>query len=187
MAPGTETVEIRGDAAQLARLLLIGVAVTTAFLAIGLGWITPRRMSWVVANIVGWSGTLFFGLCTIIFAWRLLRVRDVRLRISAEGIWEPKYRKEILQWHEVKQIREYVVGNWLRRRKSVLLDVDSATERRLLGSFHSRVGAFFNRNITGTGLFLSAGGLDTTHDDLLWVLRKYWSAAKSTGNYRTPT
>ena len=165
-------IEIRGDRGKLLGLTLIGILMTTLGVALGFRWFSGIE-PWDFIQLVGLFGAVFFGFATIGSIYRLYRANDIRLKLSADGIWEQRYGNQVLPWSEIRELSVTAV----RRQPFVMLKIDRETENRLLQRPWSRVSMWLNRTMDFDGLPLSAAGLAISNDELIKLLRGFWAAS----------
>ena len=123
--PRAASVQIYGSPAKLAGLILAGAAMALLSLAIGIRLIPVQQGSF--QQFVGYSGFLFFALCTMIGAWRLVALRGPVITIDHLGIQDIRLAEKVIPWSEVRSISTWQYS----RQKAMLLAVDPALEHGL--------------------------------------------------------
>jgi hypothetical protein len=91
----SRTIEIEGSPAKLILLSVLGLVMTGASLFVVL---YPPLRTDIMAQIVGYFGTLFFGLCTLIGFVRLVRAGRPVVTISPRGIQDVRVASETIPW-----------------------------------------------------------------------------------------
>ena len=161
-------IAIAGSPTKLALLAILGVVMTglsavLAFLNLDLG---------LAAKIIGWIGTVFFGLCTLIALWRGLMERGPVITISPEGIRDTRVSASVVPWRAITGI-----STWsFQGQQAMVLAVDSAIERTLGLSLIARWSRGANRALGADGLAITASGVKIDYDALLETSLAYWQA-----------
>jgi hypothetical protein len=91
----SRTIEIEGSPAKLILLSVLGLVMTGASLFVVL---YPPLRTDIMAQIVGYFGTLFFGLCTLIGFVRLVRAGRPVVTISPRGIQDVRVASDTIPW-----------------------------------------------------------------------------------------
>jgi hypothetical protein len=123
-------------------------------------------------RLVGWTGIVFFGLCTLIAAWRFIAQRGPVITISPDGIRDIRVAADVIPWRAVRHI-----STWSYERQSaMILAVDPAIEAGLSLSTIARWSRGANTALGANGLAVTAGGVKIGYDALLATSVAYWQA-----------
>jgi hypothetical protein len=160
------TIEIEGSPAKLAILLLSGVAMTAV--SIGLLLIPDYRGD-VFVGLIGYSGTAFFGFCTLVAVVRFVRAKAVVVMISPQGIRDTRVARDVIPWSAVRGISTWTFSG----QKAMVLAVDPATEKQLALTTTARWTRRANTALGADGLCITAAGLKTDYDTLFSTSAAY--------------
>jgi hypothetical protein len=151
-------------------LLGIGIALTALSAAIAIDWI---RGGGLLIKLLMYVGVAFFGLCTIIAAWRLFTERGPVVTITPAGIRDTRVAPELIPWSAVKRI-----STWeYERQKIMVLAVDPAIERTLTLTAIARSTRGINPILGANGLCIAATGLKIEYQTLFEIACAYASHA----------
>jgi hypothetical protein len=167
----TRTIEIAGSPGKMIILVGIGVLMTAASAAIAFRLI-PDLDPDVVMVFIGYVGVLFFGLCTIIIAWRLLSTRGPVVTITPEGIRDTRVAAELVPWSGIKGMSTWEYAG----QKVLVLAVEPAVERKLTLTMIARWSRRPNRALGADGLCVTAQGLKTDYETLFRTCVDYAEA-----------
>ncbi|SDI96006.1 hypothetical protein SAMN05421869_10830 [Nonomuraea jiangxiensis] len=130
--------------------------------ALGLGIIEVKGYDPLVARIIGWVAALFFLLALVVWARRLLRGKQVVIRIDDKGIHDTRLSREPIPWQHIR-------GVSVMRQSNVsylTLDMSPADkEHFLLPS--AKLGSRLNGMPT-----ISASGLQPSVEDLRFAIHR---------------
>jgi hypothetical protein len=119
--------------------------------------------------IGGYVGSVFFGLGTVLVAWRLLHARGSAVTISPEGIHDPRIAAALIPWNAVTRI-----STWsYRRQKFVVLAIEPSVEAQLGLTRVARWTRGVNRTFGADGLCITATGLKIDFETLLQTCLAY--------------
>jgi hypothetical protein len=165
----SRTIEIEGSPAKLILLSVLGLVMTGASLFVVL---YPPLRTDIMAQIVGYFGTLFFGLCTLIGFVRLVRAGRPVVTISPLGIQDVRVASETIPWAAIKNI-----STWSGEgQRSMVLAVDPAVERTLTLTTIARWTRRANAMLGADGLCVTAAGLRISYPALLSTTTAYAQA-----------
>lgn len=170
----SRTLEIEGSPRKLLGLVGAGVAMTAASLAVALPLFDGMPTD-PVAKVVGWFGVVFFGLCTVVAAWRLIAVRGPVLTMAPYGIRDTRIARDFIPWTAVQRISTWQFG----RQKAMVLAVDPAMEVKLGLTPMARWTRSANRALGADGLCITALGLKIDYATLFQIATDYANAARS--------
>src|SRR5262249_14816964 len=151
---GSGTVEIRGSPIKLIGLVGLGALATAGAASLAFRWL-PGIGAGSFAEFIGYCGLLFFGLCTAMAFWRLLKANQTVVTITPRGIKDVRVAAEIIPWSAVRNISTWEI----RRQKIMVLDIDPATEQRLTLTRIARWSRGPNRALGADGLCVTPQGL----------------------------
>lgn len=167
-----DTIEIRGDPMKLIGLLILGIIATSLCAMFTLQKIGDQPTTSFSYMIVSF-GVPLFGLCTLIFAWRLLRVKEVMLRLSPEGIWIREWGGGLtIPWSSIDEISSLQV----KSQKFLMLRVSSEKYAQLQRGYIASSLHKLNKLIVGDGIPLSASGLAVSFGQLDAVVTTYFKS-----------
>jgi hypothetical protein len=130
-----------------------------AFVAAGLLLLT--RPDPPLRYVLGGSAaTMFFGVCATIIARRLFETRPV-LVIDREGIFDRRAIDRVLPWHSITTISEARIRHqrfyFVQPSHPLREFISQPLKRWLIG---------LNRPWAGRGFFVSASGLNVSHEQI---------------------
>jgi hypothetical protein len=152
-------------------LLVVGALVFVVAGGWFAGWFGDppytRRISPEVAYWVGWFSVLFFGLCGLIAARRMLDGRP-RIVIDARGVTARDFSDDMIPWTHIRgwSARQVV------RSKFLCLDVTEAGTFRRSGLAAMTGGA--NRGMGYGDVQLNVTGTDRSFAELEEAMRRFW-------------
>lgn len=168
----TGTLEIAGSPAKLMLLLAAGVLMTLLSAAVAFQWIEDDVLPKAVALIAGYVGAVFFSLCTLVIAWRLVKTRGPVVTISPEGVRDVRVAAGVIPWRAVQSI-----GTWeFAGQKVMVVAVDPAVEKALGLTMIAAWSRGPNRALGADGLAITAQGLKIDYGTLLATCQEYWQA-----------
>jgi hypothetical protein len=166
------TIEIKGSPAKLLGLFAIGIVMTGLSGMIAFGAIPVRAGSY--AQFMGWVGLLFFGLCTLVAASRLLRASNTVVTLSPEGLLDTRLSERPIPWSAIQDI-----GVWtMQGQKVIVLPVPPDVESGLGLSRIASWSRGANKKLGADGLCVMASGLKISHDGLLAQITARVDAAR---------
>lgn len=161
-ANASGVIEIESSPAKLLGLCGLAVLMTAASAAIAFR-LLPGFRSGVYDQVVGYVGTIFFGLCLVVIIWRLLMTRGPVVTITQEGIRDTRIAAEFIPWGAVRAVRTW--GAY--RQNFVVLSIDPVVERKLTLTTAARWSRGPNRALGVDGLCVTAQGLKIDYPTLL--------------------
>lgn len=165
----SRTIEIEYSPWKLVGLVAAGVALTAVSVVIAFELIPEAARASDFHKLAGYVGVPFFGLGTLIIAWRLLAVRGSVVTITPEGIRDTRVAAELIPWNAVRHI-----STWeYQRQKTMVLAIDPAVERRLTLTTIARSSRNVNRTLGADGLCITAAGLKIEYDTLFEIACAY--------------
>jgi hypothetical protein len=164
----SRTIEIAYSPWKLVGLLAIGIGLTALSAAFAFDWLAGAGL---LVKLLMYVGVMFFGLCTIIAAWRLLTERGPVVTIAPAGIRDTRVAAELIPWSAVRRI-----STWeYERQKIMVLAIDPAVERTLTLTAIARSTRSINPLLGANGLCIAATGLKIKYDTLFEIACAYAS------------
>jgi len=169
-----EGVEIGYSTLRMLRLVGLGVIMTLASVSIALNWYASKRID-IFYEVVGYAGTAFFGLATLVIIWRLLTARGPVVFISRQGIRDTRVVNDLIPWGLVEDIaaREY------RRQKFVVLKISPVLEQQLFATKGKQTMMAASKALGFDGVSITPSGLTMDFDTLFDTCTAYYSAVKA--------
>jgi hypothetical protein len=166
----SQTLVIENAPGKLLLLAGVGIVMTATSIAV---FFLPGAVS-LVRIVIGGFGTVFFGLCTGVWLWRLFRWRTPVVTISPEGIRDTRIAAEMIPWSAVTGISTWQFSG----QKVMVLAMRPDVEDRLglARAAHWSRGA--NRALGADGLCVRAAGLKIDYDSLLQISKDYANAQR---------
>jgi hypothetical protein len=118
---------------------------------------------------LGYLGTAFFGLCTVVSLWRLLISSRPVITISPEGLHDTRVASAPIPWSDVTGISTWESFGV----RTMVFAVKPAVEDGLGLTTVARWTRGVNRAIGADGLCISASGLKIDYDTLLQTCTDY--------------
>lgn len=166
----TRTIKVHASPMKMTLLLIAAVGMTAAGVLISVMEMPDQPD----AGVFGPFAAAFFGLCSVIIAWRLLVERGPVIVISPRGIRDTRVARELIPWRTIREI-----STWSYESQRILvLDVDPEAEKSLGLTTAVRWWRGVNRALGITGLCISATGLGMGYEDLLQICAAYLSASR---------
>jgi hypothetical protein len=169
MVRTSDVMEIKGSPVKLIGLFALGVLMTALSAALAFGWIPAGP----IAEAVGWSGLVFFGLCTAICLWRLFTANQTIVTITPHGIMDIRVAADVVPWSAIRNVSTAEVQG----QQFVVLAVDPSIEQQLALTLVAKWSRGPNRMLGVDGLCVSAVGLRINHDSLFRACSAQWRAA----------
>jgi len=173
-ADASGVVEIENSPIRLIRLFGVGVLMTALSVFVAIPWL-PGSPLVVLLQGVGYVGTIFFGLCTIVVGWRLLMGRGPVVTIAPHGIRDTRVAADFIPWTAVRRVSTWEFSG----QKVVVLSIDPAVEGRLILTSIARWSRGPNRALGIDGLCVTAHGLKIDHSALISLCQSRARAAQS--------
>jgi hypothetical protein len=162
---------IRGSVWKLTLLLIGSVAFTAICAAAAVGALPNTSGE---DALIGYVGTGFFALATIVIFTRLVGWSRAVIVISRDGIWDQRVTRQPVLWRNVTGI-----GLWQHLHGSFIqLTLDAETEKTLIWSPWVCLWRRINRMLGFSGLAISAAGTDIDSKKLLVICEAYWEAQR---------
>ena len=170
----SRTLVVESSPEKLVLLVGLGVLMTAGAIMVALlPGVSPFHKA------VGYFGTVFFGLCTGVFLWRLLTARGPVITISREGIRDTRIAAALIPWSAIRGI-----STWeYRGQKVMVLAMKPGIEDGLALTHTARRTRSANRALGADGLCVTASGLKIDYDTLLQTALDYARQA-ATGTSR---
>jgi len=150
-------------------LVLAGIAMTGLCFAIALGVV--GRIDASVA-ILGWIGTVFFGLALFVAIRSAITLRGAVLTLSPQGIRDVRIAGEFFPWGQIADI-----SSWTNRsQKFVILKPDAELEARLWQGGYAKWMRRISKLLGANGIAITAQGLKTDYASLRDACEAYWHA-----------
>ena len=170
----TRTIEIAASPWKHLGLIAGGVVLTALSAAIAFD-LAPGMAARATDfhKLAGYVGVPFFGLCTIIAAWRLITAGGPVVTITPAGIRDTRVAAELIPWRAVGRI-----STWeYQRQKIMVLAVDPAVERTLTLTAIARWSRGVNARLGADGLCIAATGLRIKYEALFDIACAYAARA----------
>jgi hypothetical protein len=170
----SRTIEIAYSPWKMLGLLAAGVVLTALSVVIAFELVpgVHARAS-DFHKLAAYVGMPFFGLCSIIAAWRLATQRGPAVTITPAGIRDVRVAAEPIPWSAVRGI-----STWqFQRQKIMVLAVDPAVERALTLTAIARSTRAMNARLGADGLCIAATGLKIAYDTLFETACAYAARA----------
>lgn len=162
----TRTIEIRQSPWRMLGMVAIGVA----FVATSLFIVTAHGIfGWVI----GWLGVAFFGLLTLIAAWRMLTLLGPVITVSPRGVKDIRVAADLVPWSAINDVSTWSAYN----QPAIVLSVDPAYEPTLKLTRLARLTRRANTSLGADGLCIASQGLKMGHEALLETITAYWRRA----------
>ncbi len=163
----TRTIEIRQSPWRIAGIILIGVA----FVATSV-FILPAHgiFGWVI----GWAGVTFFGLLTLVAAWRMVTLFGPVVTVSPMGVKDIRVATNLIPWSAIKKVTTWGAYN----QPAIVLAVDPAYDRTLQLTRLARLTRRLNAAVGADGLCIASQGLKMGHEALFETITAYWQRAR---------
>jgi hypothetical protein len=124
----------------------------------------PNSHPGIVLQIVMYFGVVFFALCSVVAAWRLLLTsHGPVVTITPEGIRDTRVAAELIPWSAVRSVQTWEYS----RQKIMVLAIDPAVERKLTLTKLARWSRGPNRALGADGLCIATTGLKIDYPALL--------------------
>src|SRR5215510_3879171 len=171
----SRTLVVESSPEKLVLLVGLGVLMTAGALTVALlAGISPFHKA------MGYFGTVFFGLCTGVFLWRLLTARGPVITISPEGIRDTRIAATLIPWSAIRGI-----STWeYRGQKVMVLAMKPGIEDGLALTLVARWTRSANRVLGADGLCVTTSGLKIDYDTLLQTTLGYAHADIARGPRR---
>jgi hypothetical protein len=162
----TRTIEVRQSPWRIAGIILIGIG----FVATSV-FILPAHgiFGWVI----GWTGVAFFGLLTLIAAWRMVTLLGPVVTISPMGVKDVRVAANLIPWSAIRNVTTWGAYN----QPAIVLAVDPAYERTLKLTRMTRLTRRMNAAVGADGLCIASQGLKMGHSALFETITAYWQRA----------
>jgi hypothetical protein len=169
MTDTTQTIEIENSPLKMLGLAAAGVVFVALGIAMVRGYIDgPVPDAFV--SFIGWASIVFFGPCTLVILWRLVRQRGPVVTIAPQGIRDIRVAAGFIPWKAVGKI-----STWsFQKQKAMVLAVEPGAESKLPLTRMARTTRDMNRALGADGLCVTASGLKTDYDTLLATSNAYW-------------
>ncbi len=154
---------------RLVLLLLVAMAfVWAGLLMIGAFGppLTSNRASPEFVTIFGWIAIVFFGLCAIVIAKRLVEGGEA-LRIGRTGISFAAWSDQTIPWSEITDISEWS----FRGQRSIILHLRDPN--RFPGKGVLGFAAKANRALTGGDMAITLTGTNRSFDEAVEAITRY--------------
>jgi len=167
-------IQIEASPMKLLRAALGGVLLTATSLAIALHWL-PDIQHGSFVEFIGYAGAVLFPAATLFALWRALTTHGPVVTLSREGIRDRRLAPELIPWSAVGDITVWKQ----RRQRSMILSVDPTVEAGLTLSRLVRWTRNANRAVGVDGLWVSAGDLKSSFDELLATTLAFAQTSRS--------
>jgi hypothetical protein len=174
MSAVTDTIEIETSPSRTLYLAGLGIFMTALGAVIALDAIPDEQLG-TIERAFGAAAALFFGVCTLIWLWRLVAGRGPMLTISPQGICDKRVARETIPWSAVRKISTWEYSG----QRILVLDVDPAVERTLHLTTIAKWTRRVNRSLGADGLCVTAQGLKISYDQLWELAARYAPPARS--------
>lgn len=162
----SRTIEIHHSPLKLAGLLVLSILMTAGGVAIAA--LTPENLP------VGIAAGGFFGLCTVIIAWRLVASRGPAVILTPEGIRDVRVSADFVPWTAVEGI-----GTWEHEgQKIMVLTLAPEFQKTVAWTPVAKWTRSLNRLLGADGYCIAPTGLKTSYDALLTTASIYAEAAR---------
>lgn len=155
-----ETLSYRYSPLKLVRLLALGIGLTAVSAALAFGVVPVRAGSF--EQFAGVVGALFFGLCTGLILWRLLRNPGPVVTLTRRGFTDIRLAPEEIAWLDIRHLGRAQIG----RQTMLVLDVEPAIEQSLSLTRAVRWSRTANARLGIAGLVTSMQGLNAGFDEV---------------------
>lgn len=177
MTLATTKLEIKGSRSQLLGPFLISAVFTFALLAMALGLIgaSPSR----VAIFVGKIGAVIFASVSCVYAWRFVNASKNVIVLSSGGLLDIRLSKKPIAWASIGGVRELFHRNNRESSKLIIISVSKDAETAIGLTPIQRWTRSASKALGVHEVFISAQGLDISHDRLLQNITDRVTEAKS--------
>lgn len=127
-----------------------------------------RRYSPELVFAIGWSTTVFFGLCGVMGVVRLFNGRE-ELRIGPAGIRAARWSNQTIPWSEILDVSTWSYKN----QKSIILHLRDRS--RFPGRGVAALLAGANRSLTGGDIAISLTGTNRSVEEALTSIDRFRS------------
>jgi hypothetical protein len=141
-------------------LLVVGTLLTGTSGLIAAGTIADRSDPTI--KFVGYVGTAFFGVCTLVILAHAFR-RGAVIDVSTAGIRYYRRSTDLIPWAAIAAMSVHVI----RRQKFLVLELFPEDAARLKASRTARLLERGNEAFGFSGVWISMVGLDGSLDDLI--------------------
>ncbi len=171
MTDTSRTLIIESSPAKLFGFVGLGLLMTgcAIFVAVFPGIAIFGRL------VGGYIGIVFFGLCTCVAVWRLLKSPRPVITISPEGICDRRVAAALIPWSAVTRISTWSYNG---RNRCLVLALKPGVEARLGLRRMVRWTRGANRALGLDGLGISPAGLKVDYDTLLRLCQDYARQAR---------
>lgn len=149
------------------------VAIGAAFVAIGVWMINGGALDSRGEGTVylGWTGTVFFGLCLLVVVHRLIFGHRKPVELSTQGFWDKRALTQEVPWSVVSR-----VSVWSHRGTSLLRV--QITDEAILRNHLTPIGKttrWLNKPFGLDGIYIGSTDLDISFSELSMLFQKYLS------------
>lgn len=177
MIDTTRTLDIERSPEKLAALTLAGVLLTAGAGALAFRLVPEDAL---FMRLLGLTGLVLFGLCTLAVARELLGPGGPVITMSPLGIRDTRIAAETIPWSAVTNVSTLKY----RYSRSVGVSVDAAVEARLTVPLPFRYTRTINRAFGYGEIPVSASGMKTDFQTLMASTMAYWQAWRGQQTHR---
>ncbi len=170
-ADTTRTITFSNSPAKMVGLIALGVLMTALSAAVAFRWIGDPHPVFIS---IAYFGVVLFGLCIVVFAWRLISMRGPVVTVTPQGIRDIRLSPDLIPWSAVREVKTWQFG----MQKTVVLAVDPAVESKLNLAPAMRWSRGANARLGADGLCVAGQGLATDYETLFRTCADYAAAAR---------
>ena len=171
MTNTAERIEIHASPWKHIVLVVLGIGMTATSAAVAVP-LLPNVPPGSFGQFIGYIGTVFFGVCTVLIVWRAFSQHGPVVTIAPEGLRDIRIAAEFIPWNAIRSISVWSMNG----QKSIILSVDPSVEEGLTLTRVVRWTRKANAALGADGLAMTAQGLKLGHSDLLDTILRYHDA-----------